>query len=321
MADGNPKPGRSVAFHGGRWIGREGGGGLTFRFDVDNDATMEITRRYTAELERQARVQGRLAGPGGVPGTLPGDPMGPSASPVGSRKPMGEIQAPDTMSGRIADRLGIPRRHLSVGAEGLRVGHVRMSRSGIGLSEKTFVGSSTLALAAVTGQVLGRTVDAVGKGVDAYRRGENPGEIITRGMVGGAANVLRSGLELFGFRFFASGFSALAPQGSSFSINPDSFDSLYNEAWEAGIAYIANTHHKRERERREKVLRKQRIEEYQLMEKTWAEMTEFLDPASEAARVRTELAISYSESRAMVRSATGRPLWKVVGYSSTEGVQ
>lgn len=71
---------------------------------------------------------------------------------------------------------------LEFGAEGVRVGDLRLSRAGLSLSEKTFVGSAVLGYAAVAGQVAGHAIRAASNYDGAIRAHlglqlpQNPGE-------------------------------------------------------------------------------------------------------------------------------------------------
>lgn len=92
------------------------------------------------------------------------------AGPLGRRLSFGErlenrVRA---MNSRLGRRFGLTDTQtvtggarasfLEFGAEGVRVGDLRLSRSGVSLSEKTFVGSRVLGFAAVAGQVAGHVI-------------------------------------------------------------------------------------------------------------------------------------------------------------------
>lgn len=56
---------------------------------------------------------------------------------------------------------GTRKNYFEFGAEGVRAGDLRLSRTGLSLSEKTFVGSRGLGYAAVAGQLLGHAAEVV----------------------------------------------------------------------------------------------------------------------------------------------------------------
>lgn len=299
---------------------KEGEALLRFILEVDNAAALANLRAVRAELTGAIREQRRASRAGvslrarmaasqagmapPASGRAPGDLQ---SSPAAKRPPPGKkLQGPATDSAS---------RFASIGAEGLRVGHVRLSRSGLSLSEKT-IARSLGPYSVIGGQVAGRVVQTIGHYAELRRQGTDVDKALYVAGRGAVAGLMRMGVELFGFRQFAEGFNSI------FGTAPaEDFTKLYNETWEHGLN-VMRRRADATRNQRASDERRHRAEFYNSMTKMHAEQLQWAAGRSDlwAMELRAELAENFSEQRAMTRTMTGRPLWKVVGYVPGEGV-
>lgn len=296
--------------------GTSGGDGgdadLTFFLLTQNRQALAQINQLTQSLQRANAEQTKFAAGGGAPRGVEWWAGGTrSVGVTGARSTRTQPENP-------LDDFSIKRlkgKNFTFGAEGVRVGHIRLSRSGFGISEKTLADRG-LEGAVIAGQLTGRAVQAVGKYMEARRRGDDIGQAVYSAATGTAGSLVRMGLEIFGFRQFAEGFNSI------FGASPsEDFQKLYQDFWTEGLGII-ELNRQKAAETKRKGAHRNRVEQARRIKNMW--LTELNNPAARSnywiEEIRRELADEESERRAMTRSLTGRPLWKVVNYSANEGI-
>lgn len=168
--------GAGASAAGGGVAGGEGIAG--FNFLVTADTTPAQNAIADADSQVEDLASGTSVGPGGKRHVLPlGERLESGVRRLNARlsKKFG-IDPAGSVSG------GARKSFLEFGAEGVRVGDLRLSRSGLSLSEKTFVGSKVLGFAAVAGQLTGHVIRAAASYNEIVRAHEGlpsavPGEV------------------------------------------------------------------------------------------------------------------------------------------------
>lgn len=318
---------------GGTPIGTDGDALLNFVIGADT----ERARQQIAALSAQGQRTGRLTG-GSRPGSLSwrtggGTPVLGAPGRVGGMTgviPVGNLNTGVTPTGRSTvvptSGGGSPKRernwwkrNVALGAEGVRIGDVRLSRSGLSVSEKTFVGSTGgLAATAALGQVAGHGfVSALEiREKMASGQADRIGELLYSRTVGTAARLARMGGSIFGMDFFAAGLVSIFE-----GVDVGAAEKIVNERWQQLIK--SNAEIEREaRVRNATQWVRTMVGKFAKAAKMEAELLgrESLEPEAMVRHMRGYLEDKFSEERAMTRSATGRPLWKVVNYAATEGI-
>lgn len=293
--------------------GGEGDADLTFHLLSQNAQALNQISQLTQALQRANAEQTKFASGSGAPRGIEWWAGGQRVQLPQGRKAR-ESFYDDDLAGDFSTKK-LRGKHFTFGAEGVRVGHIRLSRSGLGISEKTLADRG-LEGAVLGGQIGGRIVQAVGKYMEMRRKGDDVGQAIYAASTGAVSGLARMAIEIFGFRHFAEGFNSIL--GAS---PPEDFNKLYQDFWEEGLGAIAK---RREevKELRYKNDLDNRVKYRKVLKDMW--VSELQSPAAKSdywvEQLRRELADEESEERAMTRSLTGRPLWKVLNYSPNEGI-
>lgn len=223
----------------------------------------------------------------------------------------------DTPGGLLKDKkafVGKRKRLLFVGAEGIRIGDARLSRTGFSLSEKTLASTRGLAFAAAGGQVLGSGLTAAVGVRDQLRKGDSLSAIGLEFLKAGPGKVATQIGDLFGVQKTLAALTALvsgeelnAIQDSikrslQVALDYDQFitDKLYLEATlklKEAQSYVAE---------RDADLRK-KMQAYPQK------------PRDQVDFLREDIADDFFEDRLFVRDIGGRPLWRTLGISINEG--
>lgn len=287
------------------------GGGLQFVVGASTALAVAGIRNYTRALLQAAAARKQL---------IAQDLIAQRQAHVAQRR-LGTSRQ-NALSRRLFGVEGV----INWGAEGVRVGHVRLSRSGFSLSEKTFLGTGRLATAAIAGQIAGHALQTGEKVYERIKQGEDVSRALAEGAVGLGAGLARNVFELFGGGLLAPFMLAgLAPatggKHSPFaSITPSEGRRWINEFWARLSGSSENVGPIYQSVLMED-MRGQRRDMIEAHEKMYAD---FLGNAGtapqQAERTRRELGRKFSEQRAMTRSLTGRPLWKIVDYAPGDAI-
>lgn len=303
--------------------GGEGDADLTFDLLMKNREALNSINELSAALERAQRSQTGFSGGSGAPGSVEWWTGRGKTQPFvvpPSAAASGQVPTANNVLTRDVNLKQLRNKNFSFGAEGVRIGHVRLSRSGFGISEKTLADRGLIG-AVLGGQVAGRAIQGIGKYMELRRRGEDPVKAVYQASGGVITSLSRAAIEIFGFRQFAEGFNSIFAGTFLGGAPAEDFSRLYEEAWEHHIDLL-DYRREQVRELRYKGDLKNRIEQAKRLTNVWAQ--ELNSPSADldfyVEQFRHELADEKSEARAMTRSLTGRPLWKVLNYSANEGI-
>lgn len=199
------------------------------------------------------------------------------------------------------------RGHIAFGSEGLRVGHVRLSRSGLSLSEKTFLESQKLAATATIGQLVG----TVGKEVVDLRDQLQKTDAVAGHLL---KFPFKAGLRLGERTAALFGLQKVAVAGIALISGSSWRDA--QKAWDDTVRTLMGEHEAIMREEREATLaiRAEAIQTYltnqqKLKSKRLEQFPQ--DAVAQADAIREDIGRSFNEDRIMTRDLAGRPLWKV----------
>ena len=234
-----------------------------------------------------------------------------------------QIPAPGTttVSSRAQSRFRVTRssKNFAIGAEGVRLGHLRFNQAGrFSFSERTFLRSGTVLGAAVAGQVLGNVGEATARLRDEIRAGRDPTKLATQYVKDQVGRVIQMAGQLFGITKIATAVVALSTGvsweeaekgltdvGILFLGGEDAILKRTNEI-AAEEAVTSNKH------RMMLLKTRRRVRARNLLR--WPQ-----DTQTQMEAIREDLAFEENDARLMVRDITNVPLWKRVSLSVNEG--
>lgn len=224
-----------------------------------------------------------------------------------------------TPGGLLQDKksfVGKKKRLLFVGAEGIRVGDARLSRTGFSLSEKTLAGTQKLGVTAAAGQVLGTALQSVRKVRDAVRRGDSLSQIGFGFLVAGPGKIANQIGDLFGVNKAGAELAALIT-GKDANSTKAEIDRFLKIAFDYDNFVKEELHREADRELKEQQQYiATRDADIRKKMKTYPQRT-----IDQLDFLREDIANDYNEERLFVRDIGGRPLWRSLGVSVNEGQQ
>lgn len=210
--------------------------------------------------------------------------------------------------------VGKNKRLLFVGAEGIRIGDARLSRTGFSLSEKTLVNTQGLAVAAAAGQVLGTGLDAAVSARDILRKGGSLGEVGLAFLKAGPGKVANQISDLFGVKKALTALTTLISGDEKNSIEDAIKRSLEVALdYEKFLTDKENKAAKRELTEASNYLREKQ-ERLAKNIKAYPQR-----PVDRLDFLRETIKDEGARERLFVRDFGGRPLWKTLGVSINEG--
>lgn len=199
------------------------------------------------------------------------------------------------------------RGFIAYGSEGLRVGHVRLSRSGLSLSEKTFLGTGNLAIGAAAGQIIGTLAQESVTIREDIEKAEGVADYLVKIPLKSGARLGERVASLFGLTKIATGIIA--------QVSGSSWEDA-EKAWNDTVRTLMGDYLKVMTEEQDAILTasvESRLNGLQRNQKLKAKRLDKWpqNPMAHADAVREDVARSYTEERIMTRDLAGRPLWKV----------
>lgn len=211
------------------------------------------------------------------------------------------------------------QKFFALGAEGVRIGHLRFNQAGrISLSERTLLGAGKAAGIAVGLQVLGSLGEASVRVRDEISRGRDPTKVVTKYAKEQAQRVITMFGDLFGITKISATVAAhiadvpfedaMRAMGDLGIVLLGSEDAVIKRAAEIGaeLAVIEGRNlalllkHRRQ-------VRAKNLERFPQ------------DLQSQLEVIREDLAVRESDDRLMVRDVTNVPVWKRVNLAVNEG--
>lgn len=212
---------------------------------------------------------------------------------------------------------------LSVGAEGIRVGDVRLSRSGIGLSEKTLVGSGPLAFGVVSGQIAGTILQGIVRVRDKLREGATYEEFINDFVNDVPGRLVGQVADLFGLQSIAKGTLALIT-GLDFKTTEKMWRQTVAEVWDFSGTGINRLKNQFENDLEGLKVGYDSVRNAMQRDKKMKTVFRQKYPqtiTAQADALREDIASDISEARLLIRDFGGRPIWKTLAVSLNGGQQ
>ena len=235
------------------------------------------------------------------------------ALPVGGRT---------TLLGRLSAKFR-NNAALSVGAEGIRVGDVRLSRSGVGLSEKTLVGSGPLAFGVVAGQVSGTVLVGTVKAIDKLREGATFQDFAQEFVAEAPGRIVGQVADLFGLQNIAIGIIALVSD-LDFKTAQRVWRRTISEVWDVKGTSRNSLLNELDNDRETQKVVADSYQSSLDRDKKLKQVFLRKFPQSLTAQAdarRENIANTDSDARLLVRDFAGRPIWKTLGVSLNGGQQ
>lgn len=288
-----PTPGGSSGGSGGQ----SGDAANSFQVIIKTDVQKFSAKKFrkAAEAGTGKKLPGKV-----IPTSVPGGVDDSNTKPGGSL-------------GNAKDKIK-KNRLFFAGAEGFRVGDVRLSRTGFSLSEKTLVGAGKLGVVAAAGQVLGSVLTLGVQTRDDIRKGKTAGQIATNLLVRGPGKIITQVSELFGANKIGQAIVAL------FSGEDLDFVKEMSDRGRKRVFDYEGWQRDREDEqaRQSSENAKAQIEFKSFLRAT--RINQY--PQGILARtdfIREDIANNIAEDRLLVRDTDGRPLYKTLRVSMNGG--
>ncbi len=212
---------------------------------------------------------------------------------------------------------------LSVGAEGIRVGDIRLSRSGVGLSEKTLVGSGPLAFGVVAGQIGGTVLQGIVKARDKLREGATFEDFVQEFVAEAPGRIVSQVADLFGLQNIAKGLISLI-SGTDFKTTEKMWRQAVSELWDVKRTNRNSLLNQLDNDRDEQKLIADSFQNSLNRDKKLKQVFLNKYPQSRVAQadaLRENIAETDTDARLLVRDIGGRPVWKTLDVSLNGGQQ
>lgn len=278
----------------------------SFEVDFNISKALSAQKRLAAAIDQLTDKERRLA-------NVLKRRKAAGALPLGGRT---------TLLGRLSAKFR-NNSALSVGAEGIRIGDVRLSRSGIGLSEKTLVGSGPLAFGVVAGQITGTVLQGIAQTRDRLREGATFADFFSDFVANVPGRLVGQVADLFGLQSIAKGVLALIT-GLDFKTTQKMWQKTIAEVWDTSGTGQAALQNEMDADIEGLKVQYDSVRNSLNRDKKLKTVFRQKFPQStigQADALREDIASQLSDDRLLIRDFGGRPIWKTLSVSLNGGQQ